>query len=1174
MFKIFPNLNYLPAGKHWLLIGFISFILNCYILTPVSAQFTIIENFHGSTIGSNIKVGGNAYLTSGIDDPEGEGWLRLTKDLPFQSGYAFLDSVFPSNLGILIDFEYKTWRSVYDSYGGADGFSVFFFDANTPFKVGGYGGSLGYAPFEGVATGLAGGYIGIGFDEYGNFSNPTEGRIGGPGERCNSVVIRGPTANNNVYLTGNQLQLDRNSNVNSIDYNTVTTTRPADDVFYRRVKISIEPIGTSYKITVKWQTTPTGNDSTLLEYTTTTPPPSNLKLGFAASTGGGVNYHEIRNLVITTVGGMRVYKTVDKQNAKVGDQLTYQIDVYNSTNYSVSHVGLTDTIKDYLNNPIDINSGIYTINSIIFYNNGYAGNTASGFSNGVPVTTGLTNPFRIDNLSFQANSVSTFIMKATLNNGISPGDIIKNTVKIEVDPILTGITDEDMTNNIFTVSTNVTNTDFKLESSIDKNCLDSINGNTITLMASNIGTTTSNGTVTLRDTIPKGFIVINVSAVGWTITHWGNIYTFTRTDELSGGASYPPIILTIKPSGGQGNCDPIRTVRIQSYSDNGRLTAINLTDNGGTPQWTTTLNDNSAWYEIPVEGSSIDFFYKNVGTGRYLYRESTEQGPTGCDWAWVYMQLSATNAKTDYFKFRPISTPSWQDRYWIVNVAGADFNNIANGGAFIFSGVNNGYWPCNMPSAPTVIASKMSNNTQVWASTAVATINASVNNPDCEVQTGGDTTLWINSAKIYYDKIEVSEANNTSKDTIYAIPEAPDVVSPVTYCQGETASPLIATGNNLLWYTDPTGPGSPHTPTPQTSNPGSITYYVSQKRNDCESELAPIQVIVKPANTFTIDTTVCDSFITRNGKIYHDSGTIKDTLLNKAGCDSIITIHLTVKKTTTAEISPTVCDTYTSPSGKIYYDSGLIMDTIANKAGCDSIITIHLQVNKSSAATIFVSSCDAYMAPDGHIYTDSGIKKAVIPNKAGCDSTILIHLEIGKNTEKTINVMACDAYIAPDGIRYTDSGIKTAIIPNKAGCDSTIIIHLTINQGSHTYQTINMLEGDKYFINGHKYDKEGIYQDTLLTKNGCDSVITTEIKLIMIPNTITPNGDGKNDFFLPGYHVKIYNRNGILLFEGDNGWDGTHRGQPVAPDTYYFVLYFNSASDGVKTKEGYITVIR
>jgi len=118
-----------------------------------------------------------------------------------------------------------------------------------------------------------------------------------------------------------------------------------------------------------------------------------------------------------------------------------------------------------------------------------------------------------------------------------------------------------------------------------------------------------------------------------------------------------------------------------------------------------------------------------------------------------------------------------------------------------------------------------------------------------------------------------------------------------------------------------------------------------------------------------------------------------------------------------------------------------------------------------------------------------------------------------------------------------------------------------------------MLEGDKYLINGHKYYKEGVYNDTLVAKNGCDSVITTEIKLIMIPNTITPNGDGKNDFFLPGYHVKIYNRNGILLFEGDNGWDGTHKGQPVGPDTYYFVLYFNSASDGVKTKEGYITVI-
>jgi len=61
--------------------------------------------------------------------------------------------------------------------------------------------------------------------------------------------------------------------------------------------------------------------------------------------------------------------------------------------------------------------------------------------------------------------------------------------------------------------------------------------------------------------------------------------------------------------------------------------------------------------------------------------------------------------------------------------------------------------------------------------------------------------------------------------------------------------------------------------------------------------------------------------------------------------------------------------------------------------------------------------------------------------------------------------------------------------------------------------------------------------------------------------------------FMKGSRVQIYNRNGILLFEGDDGWDGKYHGGPVSQDTYFYVLYY--VSDGkTKSKEGYIMVIR
>jgi uncharacterized repeat protein (TIGR01451 family) len=339
--------------------------------SQIYAQVSVNESFKTDVAGGNIVLGGNAYLTAGAGDPPNEGWLRLNNCSDFQKGYAYINTSFPSTLGVQIDFEYKTWRTNTGDVGG-DGFTVYFFDASVSFAMGGYGGSLGYAPNTGdnIKTGLAGGYVGIGFDEYGNFSNGDQGRIGGPGQRPNSITLRGPTTNDplttNVFLSSVQLQPDPNSDINSIDYNTPTFERPSESEFYRRVKISIIPLNTEdgqkYKITVKWRTSPSGNDVTLISYTTTTPPPANLKMGFGSSTGGSKNYHEIRNLVVSTPGGVAVEKEVDKANAKSGDKVTYKINVHNYTTAPISNLLLTDTLKDGKGNIIDVeNSDVFTL---------------------------------------------------------------------------------------------------------------------------------------------------------------------------------------------------------------------------------------------------------------------------------------------------------------------------------------------------------------------------------------------------------------------------------------------------------------------------------------------------------------------------------------------------------------------------------------------------------------------------------------------------------------------------------------------------------------------------------------------------------------------------------------------------------------------------------------------
>ncbi len=80
---------------------------------------------------------------------------------------------------------------------------------------------------------------------------------------------------------------------------------------------------------------------------------------------------------------------------------------------------------------------------------------------------------------------------------------------------------------------------------------------------------------------------------------------------------------------------------------------------------------------------------------------------------------------------------------------------------------------------------------------------------------------------------------------VTATSPSPTVTTPVNYCQGATAIPLVATGTNILWYTTATGgTGTAIVPTPNTAITGTTIYYVSQNSTTCESPRVAITVNV------------------------------------------------------------------------------------------------------------------------------------------------------------------------------------------------------------------------------------------------------------------------------------------------------------------------------------------
>jgi gliding motility-associated-like protein len=97
----------------------------------------------------------------------------------------------------------------------------------------------------------------------------------------------------------------------------------------------------------------------------------------------------------------------------------------------------------------------------------------------------------------------------------------------------------------------------------------------------------------------------------------------------------------------------------------------------------------------------------------------------------------------------------------------------------------------------------------------------------------------------------------------------------------------------------------------------------------------------------------------------------------------------------------------------------------------------------------------------------------------------------------------------------------------------------------------------------------------VVDEKGCK--VTREYMLngdAFVPKIFTPNGDDVNDVFMQGRKVVIFDRLGIEIFRGDNGWDGSYKGKLVAPDIYFYIVEYvdENSSDPAKILTGYVGV--
>lgn len=624
-------------------------------------------------------VGGSAYLTAGAGvDPAGNGWLRLTEPVNDTAGFAYYDSAFDISQGAVIQYDYVTWGG-----NGADGYSIYLFDATYSFSVGASGGSLGYAQktVAPLNPGLSGGYIGIGVDEFGNYSNPTEGRIGGTGSVPNAVAVRGPWN----HPSGNYYYLGGNAAGTPLAFSGQAFRPGQSSSQYRKVVIYLTPMTAPNYLQIDVYVQFGYNQPLTPVITglyTGRAIPASVKVGYAASTGGQTNYHEIRNLVVSSLPAnvdLSIAKTVSSPTVAPGGAVTYTLTAVNlgPNPTTATNAPITDTLPSQLT-------------GVTWTCVGTGGATCSAASGSGNINTTATLPF---------NGVATYTVTGTVNPSTTLGTQIVNTASITAP---TGLTDYNLSNNSSTATTTVTNGNINISGTIynDANHNGTMDGGETGATATNIGNTYyvkvyNSSDLTTRvglATVSGGASTYSVSVPAFgtytVILSSDNSTNFTPSFSTNGQWIYTtPINYTTTSTAAGSNVTGLNFGVYQGsrisgkvINDNGAGGAaanandgilnggetgisgatVKLQNNGGGTTYDTAITDSNGNYALFTNTASATLRIAETNAAAYPLSVNYNAGNTTV--------VTAYTTASDYFTFS-------YTRY--TDYSGVDFSDVA-----------------------------------------------------------------------------------------------------------------------------------------------------------------------------------------------------------------------------------------------------------------------------------------------------------------------------------------------------------------------------------------------------------------------------------------------------------------------------------------------------------------
>lgn len=231
---------------------------------------------------------------------------------------------------------------------------------------------------------------------------------------------------------------------------------------------------------------------------------------------------------------------------------------------------------------------------------------------------------------------------------------------------------------------------------------------------------------------------------------------------------------------------------------------------------------------------------------------------------------------------------------------------------------------------------------------------------------------------------------------------------------------------------------------------------------------------------------------------------------------------------------------------------------------CD--VTVDSFNVEALAVTVDVHQADTTLCYGDTILLSATVSPSVATLKWNTeDTTLTTKASVAGRYQLQANFDGCIGY----GDVYIDNfqRISIELGPDREICadEPVLLPELVTSEETDVYLWQDGSKGRKFRVR-----EAGVYH--VEVSNHCQTIrdtvtITVRNCRLFFPDAFTPNGDGKNDIarflgdvaFVTEYELHIFNRWGEEVFASNDikaGWDGTHKGEPAAVDTYYYYIKY------------------